>query len=800
LTKAFKKPSFYHLAYTFSGFILLGTALSIFLVADHSFRSTLLDVVSPLVELAVCVPLFLAAKRSSAYSKRLGFAWWTITLAIFFYALGDISWALLELWLKELPFPSVADIFYLIYYPAFLVGIFLLPKRPETTITKINKVVDITIVMAAAILGFWNFLIGPIIQSAAGHPPSVQAILLAYPVGDLVLLWGMLHILYSHPDEKNEIPILLLAAGLLAMIVTDMFYSYQSLLGTYASGGFLDMGWMLSALLIGLAGAHQLVSPKAEEREKSVQPEKPSQSRIKIINQVMPYIWLVIAYIILMRYKVLSLPMDFLSLSIAVGGIIALVLIRQVITLYDNRKLNTQLQVTNLDLKEEIVERKRMEAQLSYDALHDAMTGLPNRALFLDRLEHTLETTRRHPDFLYAVLFVDLDQFKVVNDSLGHLVGDKLLIMVGKRIQDILRSSDTIARFGGDEFGILVEISEPESSVRLVSQKILDVLQPVFKVDRHEVYISASIGIVRNAAGYASAEEILRDADIAMYRAKELGRHRSEVFDIKMRDQASTRLELENEMHTGLENHEFQLFYQPIVLLESKRLVGFEALIRWFHPKRGLLLPNQFLTIAEESGLIQPISDWVLDEACKQMKDWQEQFPSLQHVCVSVNISSNYFAHPNFTKKVIQALQSRDLKAESLKLEITEGVLINNSAVAATVFEQLRDFGVRLQIDDFGTGYSALEYLQHYPVDAIKIDRSFVSGMGKDEKSSKLVRAMVSMAHELGIEIIAEGIETNAQLKELKNIFCSYGQGFLLSIPLDPPAAQKMLTKLKVHN
>jgi diguanylate cyclase (GGDEF)-like protein len=794
--KLTRKSSVYIIALLFAGVILLVSVLSALLVQNPTIRSTVMDTISPFVELVAAAALFLAAKNSFTRSRREGIAWGIIALAMLSYAMGDITWAWLEIFLKEPPFPSVADFFYLFYIPVFLVGIFLLSSRSETKIDRVSKVLDIAIVMACAILGFWNLLIGPTIHSAAGLPATTQAILIAYPAGDLVLLWAMLLILYSHLDEKKNIPSLILAAGLLVMIITDSIYGAQSFQGTYTSGGFLDIGWILSVLLIGLGGVEQIVSIKTRI-EFTVQRKKFTQGLIKAVSLVMPYLWLVMAYILLTRYKDLSLPMDFTSLSLAVGGIITLVLIRQVITLFENQRLNSKLLVTNEDLENEIVERRRMEAKLSYDALHDAMTGLPNRALFLDRLEHSLETTRRHPDLSYAVLFVDLDHFKVVNDSLGHLVGDKLLIMVGKRLETALRSSDSVARFGGDEFGILLEAADPDTSIRPISQKILDVLKPAFKVETHEVHISASIGIVKKTAGYISAEEILRDADIAMYRAKEMGRHRYEVFDINMRNQAYTRLELENEMRAGLEKKEFQLFYQPIILLESKRLVGFEALIRWFHPTRGLMLPGQFLSIAEESGLIQPISDWVLNEACSQLKTWQKAFPALQYVSVSVNISSNYFAHPNFVEKVIKAVQSKDLKAESLKLEITEGVLINNYAVANSVFKKLQDFGIRIQIDDFGTGYSALEYLQNYPVDAIKIDRSFINGLGKGEKSSKLVRAMISMARELGMEIIAEGIETDAQLMELKNSACGYGQGFLLSLPLDSSGAKNMLARLE---
>jgi diguanylate cyclase (GGDEF)-like protein len=797
MLKAIKKPGYYSLAYIFSAIVILGTALSIFLVVDQSLRSILIDVISPLVGLAASIVLFMAAKRSTARSKRLGIAWLMIALAVLFYALGDISWAFLELWLKETPFPSIADFFYLIYYPFFLVGIFLLPSRHETTEARINRLIDITIVMMAAILVFWNFLIGPIILSAAGLPTSVQAILTAYPAGDLVLLWALLLILYNHRDEKNGIPILLLATGLLVTIVSDSVYSYQALFEMYTSGGYLDIGWIASTLLIGLAGIQHLVSLKSEDAENVPQLNKPFHNKTAILNQFLPYIWLAGAYILLMNYEGLSLPMNFQSLSIAVGGIIALVLIRQVITLFDNQKLNIQLQMINRNLSDEIVERKRVETQLSYETLHDALTGLPNRALFLDRLKQSIETNKRHPEFLFAVMFVDLDQFKVVNDSLGHLVGDKLLIMVGKRFEKTLRSIDTIARFGGDEFGVLLEITDSEDSVQLISQKILDALKPAFRVETHEIRISASIGIVMNAAAYTFADEVLRDADIAMYRAKELGRNRSEVFDIIMPHQAYSRLELENELRTALEKHEFQLYYQPILFLESNRLVGFEALIRWVHPKRGLILPNIFLPIAEQSGLIQLISDWVLEEACRQLKDWQRQFPSMQDKYISLNISSYYFAHPNFAAKIIQALQSNGLKARSLRLEITEGVLIDNFPAVNTIFKQLQDFGIHMQIDNFGTGYTALTYLQRLPVDAIKIDRSFIHGLRKGGKNIKLMRAMVSMGHELGMEIIAEGIETDAQLRELKNTFCGYGQGILLSKPLDPRTAQIMLTGLE---
>ena len=484
-------------------------------------------------------------------------------------------------------------------------------------------------------------------------------------------------------------------------------------------------------------------------------------------------------------------------MSVAVGGIIGLVITRQIITLSQNNKLNSQLKKSNLDLQIEITEHHRVEEQLSYDGLHDALTGLANRTLFLDRLNQAIQYAKRRNEYKFAILFIDLDQFKVVNDSLGHLMGDQLLNLVVQRLRETLRPSDTLARFGGDEFEVLLDNTVDKNSVTIVAKKINEALHSSFTVENREVFITASIGIITNLVEYGRAEDILRDADIAMYQAKALGKDRYEIFDVKMRTLAFSRLELENEIRTGLQNREFQLYYQPIIFLESNRLTGFEALIRWLHPKRGLLLPVEFLSIAEESGLILPMGDWVLQEACLQFKRWHEKYPSLQNISVNVNISSRQFSHPNFIGKVTEALRTSGLKADTLKLEITEGVLISNYATANETFVKLQNLGIQFQIDDFGTGYSALGYLQHFPINAIKIDRSFVNEMAKGRKGTELVRAIISMAREMGMETIAEGIENEKQLGELKELSCGYGQGFLLSKPKDKMTTEKILAKLE---
>jgi diguanylate cyclase (GGDEF)-like protein len=530
---------------------------------------------------------------------------------------------------------------------------------------------------------------------------------------------------------------------------------------------------------------------------------------LKSVIPYLSYAWLIAAYFLLIRSHLVPLPMDFVSLSLAVGGIIFLVLLRQIITLLENDKLNTQLRHTmgilqmqthdlenaNQELQNEIVERRAVEQQLTYDSLHDAMTGLPNRVLFLDRLGQAIEYCKRRTEYTFAVLFVDIDQFKVINDSLGHLTGDQLLISVGMRMKETLRSSDTVARLGGDEFAILLEITGEQNSALNVAEKLQETIKLPIKLDSHELFITVSIGVVMSLDGYIHPEEVLRDADIAMYQAKAQGKARFEVFDLKMRSHAFSRLEMEQELRAALENGEFQLYYQPIMSIKSNELVSFEALIRWEHPKRGLLSPGEFLPIAEESGLILPIEKWVLNEACAQLKKWHEKYPSLQNVSVNVNISNRQFAQADFVDGVIKALQINALQAEFLKLEITENVLISNYAAANEIFTKLQNLGVQLEIDDFGSGYSALGYLQHFPISAIKIDKSFVDEIGKGSRGLELIRAIVSMARELGMEAIAEGIETDEQLSQLQGLSCNLGQGFLLSRPLDKESAEEILAK-----
>ncbi|MFN8443590.1 MAG: EAL domain-containing protein [Caldilineaceae bacterium] len=452
-----------------------------------------------------------------------------------------------------------------------------------------------------------------------------------------------------------------------------------------------------------------------------------------------------------------------------------------------------ELQHSNTKLHAEIEERQRAQNQLAYDAMHDALTGLPNRALFMDRLQHASALVKLHESYRFTVLFLDLDHFKVVNDSLGHTIGDQLLIAIAKRLRNCLHMSHTIARLGGDEFVILIEGSEDERNVTNEAYRIQSELKMPFNLEGHQVVTSASIGIVIEAHCYEQPEDALRDADIAMYQAKRLGKARFEIFKPYMRDQALARLELETDLRHALERKELELYYQPIVWLATEQITGFEALLRWRSPTRGLVNPTEFIPIAEETGLIVPIGQWVIHEACLQIRTWQEKFPKAPPLTVSVNISGHQFFTPDFVAQVSATLKEVDVAASSLKLEITEGTWLHSSPEVTAIFKKMNEMGIQFHIDDFGTGYSSLSYLQDFPIHAVKIDRSFVSRMGDNSNHTEIVRAVITMAHDLGMEAVAEGVETIEQLAQLKALGCNFGQGYLLSRPVDSSTIEHLL-------
>ncbi len=450
----------------------------------------------------------------------------------------------------------------------------------------------------------------------------------------------------------------------------------------------------------------------------------------------------------------------------------------------------------SLSVVTDITERKRFEQQLFYDAFHDALTGLPNRALFLDHLNLALERAKRRADHSFAVLYLDLDRFKVINDSIGHAVGDMLLIKASDRLQNCLRPGDTIARLGGDEFTILLEDIDEAAHAIEVAERIQKEMSLPFNLNGHEAFTTVSIGIALYNASYNHLEELLRDADTAMYQAKSLGKAQHALFDKNMHDQAMHLLQLETDLRRAIDREEFMVLYQPIVSLQTGMLIGFEALVRWRHPKREIICPKDFISLAEETGHIILIGQWVIEEACRQMRQWQENLCSELPLSISVNLSSKQFANSSLIDQIMESLKKTGLDPGMLKLEITESVVMEDMKAAAGMLEQLRSLGVGLSIDDFGTGYSSLSYLHRLPINTLKIDRSFVSRMVESNEHAEIVRTIVMLAKNLGLEVIAEGVETRAQLEQLQGLKCENAQGFLFSRPVDAETAEMLVLKM----
>ena len=448
---------------------------------------------------------------------------------------------------------------------------------------------------------------------------------------------------------------------------------------------------------------------------------------------------------------------------------------------------------------QDITDRKRAEERLLYDAFHDALTGLPNRALFIDHLKLSVERAKRRKDRQFAVLFLDFDRFKIINDSLGHMVGDQLLVGIARRLEACLRPGDTVARLGGDEFTVLLEDLNDTREAIEVAERLQQTLSLPFNLKGSEVFTTVSIGIALSTIGYEHAEEVLRDADTAMYRAKLNGKARHELFDKAMHASAMTLLQLETDLRRAIERKEFVLHYQPIVALETGVIRGFEALVRWQHPERGFISPIDFIPIAEETGLIIPIGQWVLEEACRQIRKWQDQFPQHPPLQISVNLSGKQFTQANLIEQISRLLRETEIDPHTLKLEITESMMMENIDTAINMLEQLRRLGIELSMDDFGTGYSSLSYLHRFPISTLKIDRSFVSRMTSNNENAEIVRTIVMLARNLDMNIVAEGVETEGQLAQLKSLECEYGQGYFFSKPVAAEGAARLLSNNHIY-
>ena len=738
----------------------------------------------------VAAPLALTMAFKYHGEARRG--WLFIGLGVTAQAVGNGFWSYFELVGAD-PFPSIADVFYLLFGPLFALGLWQLTPTLRDRLEGVRLGLDVMITVGAAGLFFWRFLLAP--PLAWGVDVWTTGVTLAYPLLDLLLLSLLLVLVLREPLGEAPRPgLLFLGLGFSTQIAGDILYNVVSARGDYSTGHPVDALWTASTVLFVVA-ARVGLAPR-NSREKRGEPTRTFNGLLAVGT---PYVALAAGMgllIVTQRDPAVRDTLDGQGVFYGTMAVTVLVVLRQLFAFLENWRLANDLRRQSAELKalSETLETKvgartaelaALSRRYRHDALHDALTGLPNRTHFLQQLKEADEHARP-----FAALYLDFDRFKAVNDSLGHAVGDALLIAIGERLGASVRPGDLVARLGGDEFAVLLEGVNSAEDAPPAAERLTRAFTLPLQVSDHTVHITASIGVVTGGGNRGGAEDVLSDADIAMYRAKASGGSRHVVFEPTMREATQARLALEGDLRRALEHEEFEAYYQPVIHTESGKISGFEALVRWRHPERGLVAPADFVPVAEETGLIIELDRWVLRRACEQLAAWSALNPDLS---LSVNLSSRQFARTDLAPFIAGVLAKTGFEPQRLKLELTESLLMDASTPVGGTLAALRQLGVRLHIDDFGTGYSSLSYLQRFDADVLKVDRSFVTKMLESEDSAELVRTIINMAHNLGMQVVAEGVESKEQFARLRALGCEYAQGYLFSKPVPAAVAEDFL-------
>jgi diguanylate cyclase (GGDEF)-like protein len=720
-----------------------------------SSRSLVGDLWFGAFALAETIAATLAARRCPAGS-RLRSGWRLLALGAGSYLAGDLVWTGYEV-AGSIPYPSIADGFSLMFYPLTLAGLLRFPSALREIGRRVQLGLDLAVVATGGVAFVGYVVLAPMLTQS-GPDPLQTAFSVAYPVGDLVLLVGLGAVVLRGSGASSERALWFIGAALLAFVTADLLYGYATLNGTFAGGDPIDAGYMVAMALFTVGAAAQL------------RPGEPSQVVRRALGRAswLPFVAVAGAFGLLL-YDQRHAGLPSFTLVMAAVALAALVSVRQFIAERDLR--GTQ-------------------DRLSHQSLHDALTGLPNRSLVIDRAERMLARARRS-ETTAAALYVDIDGFKQINDTFGHAAGDELLHVVATRLAEVVREADTVGRLGDDEFVLLLEDTTLDAGPELVAERACEVLaQPIALTHAggRKLAITASVGIALGQQ--CTADELLRDADLALYEAKGAGKNRAVLFESSMQTAAQDRLTLEMDLKDALEEDQLFLLYQPTFDLESETITGIEALIRWRHPTRGVVPPLSFIPLAEATGLIVQVGRWVLRTACQQAVAWREEGIKLG---LSVNVSGRQLDETDFVADVARIVGDAGIDPGTLTLEITETALMRDSDAAARQLRQLKRLGLRIAIDDFGTGYSSLAYLRKFPVDALKIDRSFIAGIASSGDSKVLIHTLVQLGKTLGLETVGEGIEQRAQLRHLQREQCDSGQGFLFARPLEPEAIPALL-------
>ena len=669
---------------------------------------------------------------------------------------ADVVYYVLEITTESVPFPSIADAFYLGMYPLMIVGLLGI-LRTVSPGRDMAGLVDAGLVAVAtfAVLGI---LIMDTYVTDDSMELSGRLISLAYPVVDVALIAVAARLVAAVHLRQSTFA--LMTIGLFSLLIADTIYGVLGAAGTFQTGGVADAFWIGFYAFIAAGALHPSMG------ERTVARENPMGHITRPRLMVLFLVVLAVPVIDLMWGE----PFDKILTTVAAMLMFSLVLLRLMGLM-------------------SVVQSKEQQAR--HDARHDALTGLANRVLFGERVENFVNQRK---EGVVSVLFVDLDDFKFINDSLGHQVGDDLLVAVAARLSDCVRTNDLVARLSGDEFAVLLESAVDRQDAVAVAQRVQDSLEAPVVIDDREIMCSASVGIaVERRSNIERAETILRAADVAMYRAKSKGKGRFEFFEQGMHLEAIERLDLKTDLQVALERGQFELNYQPIVEMHTEKVRGVEALIRWNHPTRGFVMPDRFIQLAEQTGQIVPIGRWVLNEACNQVMRWRKEHGADAPQTIAVNLSVRQLHDPKLLEDVADALSASGLEPEALTLEITESMLIEETDRGSRALDQLKAMKVKVAIDDFGTGYSSLSYLKRFPVDTIKIDKSFVAEMATSSTSAALVKAVVDLANSLGVATVAEGIENPDQKARINQLGCTFGQGYHFSRPLSAGMIEEKL-------
>jgi diguanylate cyclase (GGDEF)-like protein/PAS domain S-box-containing protein len=842
-----------------------------------------------------------ALRRARRHSGSIRRFWRLLSAALLSWSAGQAVWTWYESALgQEVPFPSLADVGYLGLPPLAAAALLCLPLAAPTLAGQARTILDGLMVASSLLLCSWIIVLGPVFRSG-GDSFLTQSISLAYPVSDVVVITIVIYTWLRARQQQRPLPLSLplVGGGLLAFAVADSGFTYLTTTGSYSSGSFIDIGWFLGFILMWVAALRTADQDGVTESQDVVP---------RPLGNLMPYA-AVIAALLTSAIEVFRTGHADVFVSWIRTLIMALLVIRQILTLLENYSLTRNLEqrvedrtaelrasqqrfaalvqhssdvvtvvdrlgnvayqsassqrvlgydpddlvgrsvcglmngeeaqaflealdqaaseslrihtvyttwlhatgrpcrvevtITNLldnpDVKglvlnsRDVTDRAVLEEQLTTQAFTDSLTELPNRALFKDRLQHAL-SRRSAADVSVAVLFLDLDGFKAVNDTLGHSAGDELLVMVSNRLRVVVRPSDTVARFGGDEFAVLVE-DLPDSEYETgLAQRINDAMREPFDLDGDQVHVAASVGIARMDVNSRSAEQLLRNADLAMYQAKSVGAGGYAVYHPSLHEGLVERVRLEADLRKALDSEQFVVHYQPMMSMRTGQITGVEALLRWKHPERGTVPPTEFIPMAESTGLIRPLGLWVLREACLQTMRWHRSLPDMDPLKVSVNVSARQLHQEDLADRVEEILTETGLPAARLTLEMTESVLIDNREETLATLSRLRAMGVRLAIDDFGTGYSSLSYLHQFRVDVLKIDRSFVERLSNGGDAA-LVSTILRLGQTMKLETVAEGIENPQEMLMLRRQGCTTGQGFHFSPPVAAADIEDLLAE-----